>query len=128
MTGALLLAVAMQLLPAPALPRWRVVGRNAEVDYAVDPQSVERRWNRVRAVVRLRIFRPRPGMQAATVTRYLYNCRSRTVRAEASDFYAVRGRFLGTLQTPAHELRDEPFAPASPNGQVWVWLCGRARR
>ena len=128
MIAGVALVMAMQLLPAPALPRWRVVGRNAEVDYAVDPDSVERRWNRVRAVVRLRTFRPRPGMQAATVTRYVYNCRTRTVRSEASDFYAVRGRVLGTLQTPPGELRDEPFAAASPNGQVWSYLCGRARR
>ena len=126
MTGALLV-MAMQLLPAPALPRWRVLGRNAQVEYAVDPQSVERHWNRVRAVVRLRAFNPPPGMQAVTVTRYVYQCRTRTVSSEASDFYAIRGRFIGTLQTPANELRDEPFQPASPNGQVWAHLCGRAR-
>ena len=127
MAGALLV-MAMQLLPAPALPRWRLVGRNAQVDYAIDPQSVQRQGNRVRAVVRLRTFRPPPGMQAVTVTRYVYDCGARTVRSEGSDFYAVRGRFIGTLQTPPQQLRDVPFQPASPNGQVWAHLCARGRR
>ena len=127
MAGALL-AMAMQLLPAPALPRWRLVGRNAQVDYAIDPQSVQRQRNRVRAVVRLRAFRPPPGMQAVTVTRYVYDCGARTVRSEGSDFYAVRGRFIGTLQTPPQQLRDVSFQPASPNGQVWAHLCARGRR
>lgn len=120
--------MAMQLLPAPGLPRWRVIGRTAQVDFAVDPQSVQRQGNRVRAIVRLRAFRPPPGMQAVTVTRYIYDCARRRVRSEASDFYAVRGRFIGTLQTPAAQLRDMPFAPGSPNGQVWQHLCGRGRR
>ena len=128
MTTGVLLAMAMQLLPAPALPRWQVVGRNAQVDYAIDPRSLQRQGTRVRAVVRLRAFRPPPGMQAVTVTRYVFDCRTRRVRSEASDFYAVRGRFIGTLQTPSAQLRDVPFAAASPNGQVWRHLCGRGRR
>lgn len=128
MSTGVLLVMAMQLLPAPTLPRWQMIGRNAQADFAVDPRSVQRQVHRVRAIVRLRAFRPPPGMQSVTVTRYVFDCRARRVRSEASDFYTVRGRFIGTLQTPPAQLRDMPFAAASPNGQVWNHLCGRGRR
>lgn len=127
MAGALL-TMAMQLLPAPALPRWRVIGRNAQVEIAIDPPSVQRQGNRVRVNVRQRFLRPRPGMPAVGVMRYVYDCRANTIRSEASDIYDGRSRFVGTLQTPANQLRDVPIGPTSPNAQVRSFLCGRGRR
>ena len=127
MSGALL-AIAMQLLPAPGLPRWQVVGRNAQSEYAIDPQSVQRLGTRVRVAVRLRFLRPQPGAPALGVMRYLYDCRANTIRSEASDIYDARGRFVGTLQTPAPQLRDVPIGPTSPNAQVRNHLCARGRR
>ncbi len=124
----LLLAIAFQLLPAPGLPRWHVVGRNAQAEYAVDPQSVVREGTRVRAFVRLRFTRPQPGAPATGVMRYLYDCRASTIRSEASDIYDARGRFLGTLQSRADQLRDVPIGPTSPNARVRDWLCARGRR
>jgi hypothetical protein len=123
MTTGALLAMAMQLLPAPTLPRWQVVGRNAQAEYAVDPQSVQRQGARVRAVVRLRFSRPPPGAPAFGVMRYLYDCRANTFRSEASDIYDGRGRFIGTLQTPAQQLRDVPIGPTSPNARLRDRLC-----
>ena len=128
MTAGGLLAMAMQLLPAPGLPRWQVVVRNAQAEYAVDPQSVQRQGMRVRVAVRLRFVRPQPGAPAVGVMRYLYDCRARTIRSEASDIYDARGRFVGTLQTPAYQLRDVPIGPASPNAQVRNHICGGRRR
>lgn len=128
MTTGLLLAIAMQLLPAPTLPRWQVIGRNAQSEYAIDPQSVQRLGTRVRVVVRLRFFRPAEGAPAMGVMRYLYDCRANTIRSEASDIYDTRGRFIGTLQTPAHRLRDVPIGPTSPNAQVRNRLCAGGRR
>ena len=127
MTGAFL-AIALQLLPAPGVPRWRVVARNALAEYAVDPQSVQRQGTRVRVAVRVRFLRPQPGAPALGVTRYLYDCRANTIRSEAADIYDARGRFVGTLQTPVGQLRDVPIGPTSPNAQVRNQLCGRARR
>ena len=124
----LLLAIAFQLLPAPTLPRWHVVGRNPQAEYAVDPQSVVREGTRVRAFVRLRFARPQPGAPAMGVMRYLYDCRASTVRSEASDIYDARGRFLGTLQSRADQLRDVPIGPTSPNAQVRNYLCMAGRR
>ena len=126
MTGALL-AMAMQLLPAPALPRWQVVGRNAQAEYAIDPQSVQRQGTRVRVAVRLRFLRPQAGAPALGVMRYVYDCRANTIRSEASDIYDARGRFVGTLQTPANQLRDVPIGPTSPNAQVRNRLCAGRR-
>ena len=40
----------------------------------------------------LRFLRPRPGMPAVGVMRYLYDCRASTIRSEASDIYDARGR------------------------------------
>ncbi|HYD13184.1 MAG TPA: surface-adhesin E family protein [Allosphingosinicella sp.] len=128
MTSAVLLAMAMQLLPAPTLPRWQVIGRNAQAEYALDPQSVQRQGTRIRAVVRLRFIRPPAGAPAAGVMRYVYDCRANTVRSEASDIYDARGRFIGTLQTPASQLRDVPIGPTSPNAQVRNRLCAGAAR
>ncbi|HTU11989.1 MAG TPA: surface-adhesin E family protein [Allosphingosinicella sp.] len=122
------LVIAMQLLPAPTLPRWRVVGRNAQAEYAVDPQSVQRQGTRVRAAVRLRFLRPPAGAPALGVMRYVYDCRRNTIRSEASDIYNAQGRFVGTIQTPAHELRDVPIGPTSPNAQVRNHLCAGGRR
>jgi hypothetical protein len=127
MTGALL-AMAMQLLPAPGLPRWQVVGHNAQAEYAVDPQSVQRQGTRVRVIVRLRFSHPPAGAPALGVMRYLYDCRANTIRSEASDIYDARGRFVGTLQTPAAQLRDVPIGPVSPNAQVRNYVCARGRR
>ena len=127
MITSTLLAMAMQLLPAPGLPRWQVVGRNAQAEYAIDPQSVQRQGNRVRAAVRLRFSRPQPGAPAMGVMRYLYDCRANTIRSEASDIYDGRGRFVGTLQTPAPQLRDVPIGPTSPNAQVRSFLCRASR-
>ena len=126
MTPALLL-LAFQLMPAPTLPRWHVVGRNAQTEYAVDRQSIQRQGNRVRAAVRLRFSHPQPGAPAMGVTRYLYDCRANTVRSEASDIYDGRGRFIGTLQTPAPQLRDVPIGPTSPNAQLRNHLCRPGR-
>ena len=126
MTGPLL-AMAMQLLPAPGLPRWQVVGRNAQAEFAVDPQSVQRQGNRVRAAVRLRFSRPQSGAPAMGVMRYLYDCRANTIRSEASDIYDMRGRFIGTLQTPAQQLRDVPIGPTSPNARLRSHLCRPGR-
>lgn len=126
--SGLLLAMAMQLLPAPTLPRWQVIGRNPQVETAIDPQSVQRQGTRVRAAVRLRFLRPPAGAPAYGVMRYLYDCRANTIRSEASDIYDGRGRFVGTQQTPAHRLRDVPIGPASPNALIRNQLCGRGRR
>lgn len=126
MTPAALLAIAMQLLPAPGLPRWQVVGRNAQAEYAIDPASVQRQGTRVRVVVRLRFAHPPAGAPALGVMRYVYDCRANTIRSEASDIYDARGRFVGTLQTPVPQLRDVPIGPTSPNAQVRNHLC-RAR-
>jgi hypothetical protein len=49
------------------------------------------------------------------------------VRSEASDFYDARGRFVGTIQTPAGQLRDVAIGPASPNAQVRNHLCAGRR-
>lgn len=126
MTGALL-AIALQLLPAPNLPRWQVVGRNAQAEYAIDPQSLQRQGTRVRVAVRLRFSRPQPGAPAMGVMRYLYDCRANTIRSEASDIYDTTGRFVGTLQTPVAQLRDVPIGPTSPNAQVRNRLCRPGR-
>ncbi len=123
----ILFALAMQLLPAPALPRWQVVGRNAQAEYAIDPQSVQRQGTRVRVAVRLRFPNPAPGAPAMGVMRYLYDCRANTIRSEASDIYDARGHFVGTLQTPVQQLRDVPIGPTSPNAQVRNHLCRPAR-
>ncbi|WP_395613071.1 surface-adhesin E family protein [Allosphingosinicella sp.] len=128
MIGGVLLAMAFQLLPAPALPRWRVVGRNPQAEYAVDPQSIQRQGTRVRAAVRLRFSHPQPGAPALGVMRYLYDCRANTIRSEASDIYDARGRFIGTLQSRADQLRDVPIGPTSPNAQVRNYLCMAGRR
>ena len=128
MIGGVLLAMAFQLLPAPALPRWRVVGRNLQAEYAVDPQSIQRQGTRVRAAVRLRFSHPQPGAPALGVMRYLYDCRANTIRSEASDIYDARGRFVGTLQSRADQLRDVPIGPTSPNAQVRNYLCAPGRR
>lgn len=128
MTGGVLLALAFQLLPAPGLPRWQMVTGNARADVAIDPQSVQRQGDRVRAAIRQRYRQPPPGAPAAGVTRRLYDCRANTVRSEAADLYDARGRFLGTLQSRADQLRDEPIGPTSPNAQVRNYLCARGRR
>jgi hypothetical protein len=125
---SLILAVAMQLLPAPALPRWRMVTRNAQAEYAIDPQSVQRQGTRVRVAVRMRFARPQPGAPALGVVRYVYDCRANTIRSEASDIYNAQGRFVGTLQTPAHQLRDVAIGTPSPNAQIRAFLCGGGRR
>lgn len=124
---SVLLAMAMQLLPAPGLPRWRTVGRNAQAEYAIDPQSVQRVGTRVRVAVRMRFVRPAPGAPAVGVMRYSYDCRRNTIRSEATDIYDSRGRFVGTLQTPAAQLRDVPIGPTSPNAQVRNHLCRAGR-
>ena len=128
MSAGVLLAMAMQLLPAPGLPRWRSVHRTAQADYAIDPRSVQRQGHRVRVAVRMRFLRPRPGAPALGVTRYVYDCRANTIRSEASDIYDGRARFVGTLQTPANQLRDVAIGPASPNAMVRNHLCGGRRR
>ena len=125
---SVLLAMALQLLAAPGLPRWQVVGRNAQVDYAIDPQSVQRQGTRVRVAVRQRYRNPPAGAPAAGVTRRLYDCRANTARSEAADLYDGRGRFLGTLQSRADQLRDEPIGRGSPNAQILSYLCARGRR
>jgi hypothetical protein len=127
MTGVLL-ALAFQLLPSPTLPRWRVIGRNPQAEFAVDPQSILREGMRVRAFVRLRFSHPQPGAPALGVMRYLYDCRANTIRSEASDIYDARGRFVGTLQSRADQLRDVPIGPTSPNAQVRAFLCAPGRR
>lgn len=124
---SVLLAVAMQLLPAPGLPRWQVIGRNAQTEVAVDPRSVQRQGTRIRAAVRLRYLRPQAGALGSGVTRYLYDCRANTVRSEAADLYDPRGRFVGTMQTPVAQLRDVPIGPTSPNAQVRNYLCRAGR-
>lgn len=124
---AALLAMALQLLPAPTLPRWQVVGHNAQAEYAIDPGSIQREGSRVRVAVRLRFVRPQPGAPAMGVMRYLYDCRARTVRSEASDIYDARGHFVGTLQTPVPQLRDVPIGPTSPNAALSRFLCRPAR-
>lgn len=123
----LLLALAFQLLPAPGLPRWQVVGHNAQVEFAIDPQSIQREGTSVRVAVRLHYSRPAPGAPALGIVRYLYDCRASTVRNEATDFYDARGRFVGTLQTRADQIRDVPIGPASPNAQVRTRLCAPRR-
>ncbi len=128
MIGAAAIAMAMQLMPAPGLPRWRVIGRNPQAEYAIDPNSVLQQGSRVRVFVRLRFTNPPRGAPASGVMRYVYDCRANTIRSEASDIYDARGRFVGTIQTPAHQLRDVPIAAASPNAQVLRHLCARNRR
>ena len=123
-----LLAMAFQLLPAPTLPRWQVVVRSAQADFAVDPQSVQRQGSRVRAAIRQRYRQPPPGAPAAGVTRRLYDCRANTVRSEAADLYDGRGRFLGTLQSRADQLRDAPIGAGSPNARLRTLLCAPGRR
>lgn len=124
---AVLLALALQLLPGPAMPRWQVVGRNAQVEYAIDPQSLQREGMRVRVAVRLRFLQPPAGAPALGVMRYLYDCRASTIRSEASDIYDARGRFVGTLQPRADQIRDVPIGPTSPNAQVRNFVCARGR-
>ena len=123
-----LLAIAFQLLTAPTVPRWRVIGHNAQAEIAVDPQSVVREGVRVRAFVRLRFSHPQPGAPAVGVMRYLYDCRANTVRSEATDIYNAQARFVGTLQARPDQLRDVPIGPTSPNAQVRAFLCGAGRR
>jgi hypothetical protein len=125
--SAALFAMAMQLMPAPGLPRWRVVINDAVGEYAVDPQSVVRQGARVRAAVRMR---PRRSAQGGVfgVVRYVYDCRANTVRSEASDFYNGQGRFVGTLQSRPDELRDRPIGPGSPNARLRAFLCAPQRR
>ncbi len=126
MTG-LLLAVAMQLMPAPALPRWRAIGRNAQGEIAIDPASIQRQGSRVRVFARLRPRVAQGGM-AMGVTRYVYDCRASTVRSEASDFYNTGGRFVGTLQARPGELRDVRIVPGSLNTLALRHLCTPGRR
>ena len=127
MTGALL-ALALQLLPAPTLPRWQVVVRSPQADFAIDPATIQRQGTRVRAAVRQRYRNPPPGAPTAGVTRRLYDCRANTARSEAADLYDARGHFLGTLQSRADQLRDEPIRPGSPNARLRTWLCTPERR
>jgi hypothetical protein len=124
----ILLALALQLLPAPTLPRWQVVVQGPAADFAIDPQSVQRQGMRVRAAVRQRYRRPPRGAPAAGVTRRLYDCRANTVRSEAADLYDARGRFLGTLQSRPDQLRDEPIGAGSPNARLRAFLCAPGRR
>lgn len=123
-----LLAMALQLLPAPTLPRWQIVARSPQADFAVDPATVQRQGMRVRAAIRQRYRNPPPGAPAAGVTRRLYDCRANTVRSEAADLYDARGRFLGTLQTRPDQLRDERIGAGSPNALLRTWLCAPGRR
>jgi hypothetical protein len=78
--------------------------------------------------VRLRFRHPQAGAPALGVMRYVYDCRANTIRSEASDIYDARGRFVGTLQTPAARLRDVPIGATSPNAQVRNYLCARGRQ
>ena len=126
-TGGLL-ALALQLLPAPTLPRWQILVRTPQADFAIDPQSIQRQGTRVRASVRQRYTRPPPGAPAIGVTRRVYDCRANTARSEAADLYDARGRFLGTLQSRPDQLTDEPIGAGSPNAQVRAWLCRPGRR
>ncbi len=128
MTGAAVLALAMQLMPAPTLPRWRVVVRNPQGEYAIDPASIVRQGSRVRVGVRLRPARPQPGAPAVGVMRYVFDCRAGTVRSEASDIYDARGRFVGTMQARPHELRDVPVGRGSLNALLLRHLCAGGRR
>lgn len=127
MIGGAALAVAMQLMPAPALPRWRVLGRNAQGEIAIDPGSIQRQGSRVRVFARLRPRVAQGGM-ALGVTRYVYDCRANTVRSEASDFYNPRGGFVGTLQARRDELRDVRIVPGSLNAIALRHLCSPGRR
>jgi hypothetical protein len=121
------LALAMQLMPGPALPRWRVIGRNAQGEIAIDPASIVRQGRRIRVYARLRPRVAQGGM-AVGVTRYVYDCGASTVRSEASDFYNPRGGFVGTLQARPYELRDVRIVPGSLNALAVRQLCAPGRR
>ena len=122
---SLLLALAMQTLPAPTLDSWQRVGGDGNGDFAVDPGSIRRAGDEVTALVRIDVARgERSRARVIGVLRYVYYCRANTYRLEAGELYNGEGGFVGPAPLRPEHRADAPVPPGTPNAGVRDRLCG----
>lgn len=119
-------AVAAQSMTPASDPGWVRVGADPGGEFSAHPASIQRRGDRVRALIRLRFTQVRPSGLRQGVMQYEIDCRANTVRTERYDTYNDQG-FNGTEVVPADQLRDVAIAPGSPNSAVRDYLCAPRR-
>ena len=127
MLGSMLIAAALmasQSMTAASDPAWVRVGGDASGEFSAHPASIQRRGDRVRALIRLSFGQATETGLRQGVMQYEIDCRASTVRTERYDTYTDRG-FNSTEVPPADQIRHVPIAPNSPNSVVRDYLCTR---
>ena len=119
MSLALLAAMLVQSMPAPANVQWETVGTpRGGIAFAVDPASIARTGDRV--TFRMRSLRDTPDEQGIkiAVIGYEMNCRARTAAMTAIDLYKADGSFDHAI--PSTSFDDDPQPVSNDPVQVAV--------
>ena len=88
---ALLLALALQVLPAPGAVPWQPLASDGTGQSFFDPASVRRDGETATILVHIRLGAPGPEGTTSLVSRLALSCPGRTIALEAADFYMPDG-------------------------------------
>lgn len=118
------LALAAQLLPAPAETRWENIATQGRDTVDIDPSSIAREGEVATAVLRVAVG---PGtMQdgvALLVVRQAMNCRTRQIAVMLGDSYGEDGRFISSVQAPGELAYGDP-PPGPDTDRLYRRMCG----
>ena len=106
-------------------PQWRLIGRDPEGDFFIDPSSIYRRGHSFDVWERVIFPRALNGVRSAQ-SRSRYDCRARTSTLLSVIFYDARGAVAreGTVMMPDERVAT-PSPPGSTYGMVLARYCQR---
>jgi hypothetical protein len=119
----MIMALALQTLPAPGTVHWEAAGEDEAGHYAIDPASISRDGDNVRFLLRADAARAQADGTNLAVVRYVIDCRARTVAAESADFYRPDGTFAYAHRAGNGWGVAEPIGRQRGESQVFRRVC-----
>ena len=119
MAATLLIAAAL----AQAAPAWRTIHEADSALYALDPASLTREGDRVRARMRASRAEPMADGISSVVAEVELDCRARTATLLGRTAFGADGRLLAALEVPAEQRRAEPLRANAEDEALHRSLC-----
>lgn len=121
----LALALALQVLPAPASVQWEEVGTDQDGRNAIDPASVRRSGGLVRFTMRVLFHNPASfGGTHVMTMRLVFDCERRSFGVEAADGYDGNGRLTASREVTPAEVRYQPMTAVAGHEALRARVCG----
>jgi hypothetical protein len=125
MSLAMLLALALQALPAPDSVQWEPLTVDQDGRNSIDPASISREGDLARFTLRVDFHDPAShGGVRVAMSLMRMDCRRRTLGIQAADAYGEDGRLIQSRAVEPAEIAYTPLASWARHERIRARVCG----